>query len=389
MTNFGFDTLAIHGLNREQPPGPTSPVICQTSTFTLPIDPDLGPQMEGSHLYTRVSNPNFTEVEEVIAALEGGGQACLFASGMAAAAGVIQALSPRYRRVAVSDDLYGTMRTMFGKMVEQRLLDAVEFMDLTDPYICGRLSNFGATLVWAESITNPMLHVPDLRRLGEWCRTHHAVLAVDNTFTSPVFCRPLQLGADVVVHSATKYLGGHSNVVAGVTITQSPGLAAAINDQRRIIGGIQDPFGAWLLRQGLNTLPLRMRQHAANALAFAEALEGHPKIRLVLHPGLPSHPQHRLAQSQFTGHGGMVTLELDTDLAGTSRVLQALKVFRLAVSLGGVESLVNHPANLTHGCLDEETKRRLGITPGVLRLSLGLEDVADLIEDFRHALGAI
>lgn len=378
-----FATRAVHaGQAAEPTTGATITPIYQTATFT---------QLElGRHLgyeYSRTGNPTRTALEACLASLEGGAWGLAFASGMAATSAVAGLLRPGDHVVA-SDDLYGGTYRLFERVLANY---GVAFTYVAGAgaraYRAALRSN--TRMVWLETPTNPLLKLVDIAAVAEVTREAGATLVVDNTFASPYFQRPLQLGADLVVHSTTKYVNGHSDVVGGVVVGQAEELREAIAFYQNAAGGTPSPFDAWLVLRGVKTLPLRMREHEHNAKAVAAFLDGQTGVRRVYYPGLPSHPQHDLARQQMSGFGGMVSLEVEGGYEGARRFLGRLRVFALAESLGGVESLACHPATMTHGAIPEGERLARGITPGLVRLSVGIEDAEDLIDDLRRALALV
>jgi cystathionine beta-lyase/cystathionine gamma-synthase len=287
--------------------------------------------------------------------------------------------------VLVSDDLYGGTYRLFSKVYERFGLQFT-YLDMTDPQAVRRALQPNTKMVWLETPTNPMLSLVDIRAVA--AAAPEAIIAVDNTFASPCFQQPLELGADVVVHSTTKYIGGHSDVVGGAAITNDKELYEGIKFQQNSAGGVPSPHDAFLTMRGAKTLALRMREHAKNAQAIAEFLAAHPGVERVYYPGLPSHPQHDLAMRQMSGFGGMLSFTLEGDETRAMTFAKGLKYFSLAESLGGVESLICHPARMTHGSIPKEERERRGLTDRLLRLSVGIEDVDDLIGDLRDALAA-
>lgn len=375
-----FATRAIHaGQAADSATGATITPLYQTATFT---QPELGRHL--GYEYSRTGNPTRTALEACLASLEGGAWGLAFASGMAATSAVASLLRPG-DHVLASDDLYGGTYRLFERVLVNY---GVSFT-----YVGGAgAEGYRAALrpetrmVWLETPTNPLLNLVDIAAVVQVSRRAGATLVVDNTFASPYFQSPLDLGADLVVHSTTKYINGHSDVIGGVVVGQSEALRAAISFYQNAAGGTPSPFDAWLVLRGVKTLPLRMREHERNAKAVAEFLAGQPGVRGVYYPGLPTHPQHDLARRQMSGFGGMVSFEVEGGYEGARRFFGALRVFALAESLGGVESLACHPSTMTHGAIPEAERVARGITPGLIRLSVGIEDAEDLIDDLRGAL---
>ncbi len=380
-----FATRVIHA---GQQPDPTTGAIMmpiyQTSTYV-----QESPGRHKGYDYSRSINPTRSAYERCIADLEGGTRGWAFASGCAAMATILDAFESGSHIVA-SDDLYGGTYRLFERVRRQSAHLDFTFVDMSDPESFESAIKPNTRLVWVETPSNPLLKVIDLAAIAQIARAHNIVSAADNTFASPWIQRPLEFGFDVVMHSATKYLNGHSDMVGGVAVVgENKELGDRLAYLQNAVGAIAGPFDSFLALRGLKTLALRMERHCQNAQQIAEFLQKEKKIAAVHYPGLTNHPQHALAKRQMRAFGGMVTVVLDTDLAGTRRFLENTHLFSLAESLGGVESLVNHPALMTHGAIPVETRQELGISDSLVRLSVGVEDVTDLIEDIRTALAAI
>lgn len=344
------------------------------------VDPD-----EGEFVYRRLSNPTRHAVERQLAGLEGGEFGFAFASGTAAIATAALSVVEPGDHVVAFDDLYAGTRRMFEVLFGERLDVDVEFVDATDVATVAAAVGPETELVWMETPTNPLIHLCDLAGIADVTREHDAVFGVDNTFASPYFQRPLELGADLVAHSTTKYLNGHSDGVGGALVTDDTTLAEEIQFCQQVaMGSMLAPFDSYLLARGLKTLPVRMRQHEANATVLAEYLDGHELVRQVRYPGLESHPQHDLAAEQMRGFGGVLSFELDGTVRDAMAFCDGLRTAHVAVSLGGVETLVNHPASMTHEPLGADRRAELGITDGLFRISVGLEDIDDLVADFER-----
>jgi cystathionine gamma-lyase len=375
-----FSTKAIHaGQGADPTTGATIVPIYQTSTYTQ--------EAVGVHKgfdYSRTANPTRRALETQLAALENARFACAFSSGVAATAAVVGLLKSG-DHVIVSDDLYGGTYRLFSNVFGRYGLQFT-YLDMTDPETVRKAVRPSTKMIWIETPTNPMLTLVDIRAVAD--AAPDLIIAVDNTFATPYFQQPLALGADVVVHSTTKYIGGHSDVVGGAAITDDKDLYEAIKFQQNSAGGVPGPHDAWLTMRGAKTLALRMREHEKNALAVAQFMEARPDVDRVYYPGLASHPQHELAKRQMSGYGGMVSFTLKGDDARALAFASSLKYFSLAESLGGVESLICHPARMTHGSIPKEERERRGLTDRLLRLSVGIEDVSDLIGDLQHALEA-
>ena len=376
----GFSTRAIHA---GQKPDPTSGAVVvpiyQTSTFAQ----DAVGKHRG-YEYARTANPTRSALEQCIAALEGGAHGLAFASGMAAEAAVMQLLKPGDHTVAV-DDLYGGTYRLFRRVLEPMGL-SFSFVDGSDLTAVERSLTERTRMVWLESPTNPLLKLIDIAAVSKLAHARQLLVVVDNTFMSPYFQRPLSLGADITVHSATKYLGGHSDVIGGALVVNREDLFEQLAFIQNAVGGVPGPIDAWLVLRGLKTLAIRMREHEANARQVAEFLRVHRKVARVLYPGLADHPQRDLARRQMSGFGGMVSFEVKGGLEPARRVVERTRLFTLAESLGGVESLIELPALMTHASIPAETRRAHGVADGLVRVSVGIEDAADLISDLDQAL---
>ncbi len=377
-----FSTKAIHvGQEADPATGATIVPIYQTSTYTQ----DRVGEHKGFD-YSRTINPTRVALEKQLASLEGAEYGCAFASGMAATAAVLNLLSAGDHAI-VTDDLYGGTYRLFSKVLTRYGLEFT-YVDMSDLEAVRAAVRPATKLFWIETPTNPLLKLIDIRALADVAATRKALVAVDNTFATPYFQQPLDLGADVVVHSTTKYIGGHSDVVGGVAITRSPELYETVKFHQNAVGGVPGPHDAWLTLRGAKTLAVRMREHARNAQVVAEYLEAHDGVSRVYYPGLPSHPQHDLAKRQMSGFGGMVSFVLEGPQERALDFAHRLRYFSLAESLGGVESLICHPARMTHGSIPKEDRERRGVTDGLLRLSVGIEDAQDLVDDLEQALAA-
>jgi cystathionine gamma-lyase len=377
-----FDTLAIHA---GQAPDPTTGAIMTPVYLTSTYVQD-GPGGHKGFEYSRTRNPTRDALEGCLAALEGGRHGLAFASGLAATDAVLHILSAGDHVVA-SDDVYGGTFRIFDKVFRRHGL-TFDAVDMTDPANVERALRPETKLVWIESPTNPTLKLADLAAIAKIARARGARTVVDNTFATPVFQRPLELGIDLVVHSTTKYLNGHSDVVGGAAVTSDPDLHARLAFLQNAVGGVPSPMDSFLVLRGLKTLGVRMERHASNALAVARFLEGRPEVERVLYPGLPSHPQHALARRQMAGFGGMVTFILRGGLPAATSFLKALRIFACAESLGGVESLIEHPAIMTHASVPPATRAALGISDGLIRASCGIEHPDDLVADLGRGLEA-
>ena len=376
----GFSTRAIHA---GQKPDPTTGAVVvpiyQTSTFAQ----DAIGKHRG-YEYARTGNPTRAALEQCIAALEGGRHGLAFASGMAAESTVMQLLKPGDHTIAM-DDLYGGTYRIFRRVLEPMGL-SFSFVDGSDPKAVEAAMTERTRLVWIESPTNPLLKLVDIAAVSKLAHANQALVVVDNTFMSPYFQRPLSLGADIVTHSATKYLGGHSDVIGGAVVVDREDLYERLAFLQNAVGGVPGPMDAWLVLRGLKTLAVRMREHDRNARLVAAFLNEHPKVARVYYPGLPGNPQRELAQRQMSGFGGMISFEVKGGLESARRVVERTQLFTLAESLGGVESLIELPAAMTHASIPVETRRAHGVADGLVRVSVGIEDVADLISDLDRAL---
>jgi cystathionine gamma-lyase len=379
---LGFATRAIHaGQSPDPTTGAVMPPIYAVSTYA-----QESPGVHKGYEYSRTQNPTRMAWERCIADLEGGTQGYAFASGMAATATLLDLLDSGSHVLAM-DDLYGGTFRLFERVRRRSAALDFTFADMTDPKAALAAIRTGTRMIWIESPTNPLLRLVDIAALAEIARQRDILTVVDNTFATPWIQRPLELGADIVVHSATKYLNGHSDMVGGIAVVADAALAERIGFLQNAVGAVGGPFDSFLALRGLKTLPLRMRQCSESALSIARWLERHGCVERVLYPGLPSHPQHALALRQMkNGYSGIVTFFLKGGLPEARRFLERLELFTLAESLGGVESLVDHPAIMTHASVPPETRARLGISDSLVRLSVGIEDTDDLIADLEQAL---
>jgi cystathionine gamma-lyase len=386
---LGFATRVIHaGQSPDPSTGAIMPPIYATSTYVQ--------QSPGVHKgldYGRSHNPTRWAFERCVADLESGAQAFAFASGLAAISTVLELIDAGSHVVA-SDDLYGGSFRLFDKVRQRSAGLRFSYANLTDPQGLEKALKPDTKLVWVETPTNPLLRLADLRAIAETCRARGIITVADNTFASPYVQRPLELGFDVVVHSVTKYLNGHSDVIGGIAIVGKESRLDALRERlgflQNSVGAIASPFDSFLALRGVKTLALRMQRHCASALELARWLEAQPQVERVHYPGLESHPQHALAKRQMTGgFGGMISATLRTDLAGARRFLEAVQIFALAESLGGVESLIEHPAIMTHATIPAETRKTLGIGDSLVRLSVGVEDIDDLRADLQQALALV
>lgn len=378
----GLGTLAIHaGQSPDPSTGAVMTPIYATSTYV-----QSSPGVHQGFEYSRSHNPTRFAYERCVAALESGTRGFAFASGSAASATVLELLDSGSHVIAM-DDVYGGTYRLFERVRRRSAGMDFSWIDLTDPAAFEAAIRPDTKMVWIETPTNPLLKLVDIGRIAEIAHKHGLIVVVDNTFSSPILQRPLEQGADIVVHSATKYLNGHSDIVGGIVVVGDDSeLAEQIAFLQNATGAVQGPFDSFLALRGLKTLHLRMKAHCENAHALAEWLETHPAIAKVLYPGLESHPQHDLAKRQMDGFGGMVSIYLKGGAEAATRVCENTKLFALAESLGGVESLVNHPAIMTHASVPVERRAELGISDALVRLSVGVEDVGDLRADLSSAL---
>jgi cystathionine gamma-synthase len=378
-----FETLAIHdGQGPDPQTGSVTVPIFQTSTFERE---DLDHKRE--FFYSRIGNPTRSALESTLALLENGKHGLAFASGVAAMTAAMQVLKPGDHIVAGCDIYGGTIRIFEQLMRPWGVETTYASNEETESYLaCIRPET---RMIWLETPSNPLLQLSDIRALAAIANERNIVLAVDNTFSSPYFQRPLDLGAHIVVHSTTKYLGGHSDVIGGAVVTTDDRLHHAIKNYQGAAGAIPGPWDCWLVLRGLKTLKIRMEEHQKSAMHLARALEQHPAVERVFYPGLPSHPHHELAGSQMSGYGGMLTISLKEGLPAVRKLIAGTKLFVLADSLGGVESLIASPAKMTLGALTDEQRRLRGCTDSLVRLSIGLENAEDLEEDLFNALATI
>jgi cystathionine beta-lyase/cystathionine gamma-synthase len=378
----GFSTLAIHAGQQPDPlTGAVTVPIYPTSTY---VQEELGKNK--GYEYSRVSNPTRTRLEENLAALEGGMASRVFASGMAAI-NAIATLLKSGDHVVCGNDLYGGVPRLFNQVLADYGLEFT-YVDTTDPENVARALRKTTRMVYVETPTNPMMSITDLRAVSEVCRRKKVDLVVDNTFMSPYFQRPIPLGADMVVHSTTKFLNGHSDGLGGVVVCTRPDQADKLAFVQKAAGAILSPFECWLILRGVKTLAVRMEQHDRNGREVAAFLFTHKKVKKVFYPGLPAHPQYELARRQMSGFGSMITFETGS-LSNAKKMLRKVRVCSLGESLGGVETLISHPATMTHAALGEKGRKQIGITDGMVRISVGIEDVADIIADLDQALAAI
>ena len=382
---LGFATRCIHA---GQAPDPTTGAVMMpiyaTSTFV-----QQSPGVHKGYEYARSQNPTRMAFERCIADLEGGAQGYAFASGLAAISTILESIE-QGAHVVATDDLYGGTRRLFERVRKQSAGIEATYVDLTDVKALEGAIRPNTKLIWIETPTNPLLKLIDLRAVADVARRRKIMTVADNTFASPYIQRPIEFDFDIVMHSTTKYLNGHSDMVGGAAVVgDNKELREKIAFLHNAVGAIQGPFDSFLALRGLKTLALRMERHCASALKIAQWLEKHPKVNRVFYPGLESHPQHALAKSQMRAFGGMISVELKTDLAGARAFLEHCEIFALAESLGGVESLIEHPGIMTHGSVPADIRATLGIGDSLIRLSVGIEDPDDLMADLDKAFNAV
>ncbi|MBW4558929.1 MAG: cystathionine gamma-synthase [Trichormus sp. ATA11-4-KO1] len=375
-----FETKAIH---EGQHPDPQTGAVIVPIYLTSTYEQEAIGQHKG-YEYSRTGNPTRTALEESLASIENGKYGLAFASGLAATTTVLSLLK-NGDHIVVGDDLYGGTYRLLEQVVKNwGVTTTYVDIDHIDDWKNSIQPN--TKLIWIETPTNPLLKIIDIAALANIARKHNIILVVDNTFASSYFQRPLDLGADIVVHSTTKYLGGHSDIIGGAVVTSNEKLYSELKFYQNAIGAIPSPFDSWLVLRGIKTLAVRMREHEKNALFLAKFLVQHPKVERIYYPGLPSHEQHQLAKLQMSGFGGMISLELKGDFTDVEKFVSRLKLFLLAESLGGVESLLCYPAKMTHGSLPEAERIKRGIKDNLVRLSVGIEHQLDLQNDLENAL---
>lgn len=382
MKDAHFDTRAIHaGQHADKSTGAVMTPIYATSTYR-----QTAPGVHMGFEYSRTQNPTRQAYEQCMASLESGQQGFAFASGMAAINTVIDLLDA-HDHVIASDDLYGGTFRLFDKVKTRTSKLSFSFVDMCDLNNLDLALTSKTRMIWVETPSNPMLKLANLQHIAQWAKQHGIICVVDNTFATPWIQRPLELGFDIVLHSATKYLNGHSDVVGGVVVVRDdPALAEKIGFLQNSCGAVASPFDSFLVLRSLKTLSLRMQRHCDNAAVLANFLSTHPNVEQVIYPGLSTHPQHALAKTQMRAFGGMISMVVKGGLEGATRFLSRCELFTLAESLGGVESLIEHPAIMTHASIPKEKREALGIKDGFVRLSVGVENIEDLKLDLVHAL---
>jgi len=375
-----FDTKVVRaGISPDPTTGSILPPIYETATYVLPeVGRDLGFD------YTRSSNPTRQVLEENLAAIDSGQYAVSFASGMSAVDACFKLLI-KGDHIVCGDDVYGGVTRLLDNVTGQQGID-VSYVDTTNADAVRGVITPKTRMLWIETPTNPLLKVSDLEEMVKIARENNILLGVDSTFATPVFLRPLEFGADIVMHSTTKYLAGHNQIIGGVIVTNHQHVFEKMKYIQKTIGAVSSPFDCWLNLSGLKTLHLRMKRHEESAMAIAEFLEGHAKIDRVLYPGLSSHPQHTVAKAQMSGYSGMIAFELTGGTDAGKRLMNNVQLCGLAESLGSVETMITHPASMTHADVPAEDRRKRGLTDGLVRLSVGIEDVDDIIADLESAL---
>jgi cystathionine gamma-lyase len=375
-----FETRAIHaGCEPDPGTGAVMTPIFQTSTYV-----QESPGQHKGYDYSRTHNPTRTALEKNIASLEEGTYGLAFSSGMSAITAITQLLNTG-DHVVCCDDVYGGTFRLFDKVLRKYKLE-FNFIDLTNPQTLEKYTKNTTRLVWLESPSNPLLKLIDIEAIVRIAKKNNVLVVVDNTFATPFFQKPLKLGADIVMHSTTKFMNGHSDVIGGALVTNDQELYNKLQFLQNAVGAVPSPFDCFLVLRGIKTLAVRMERHEENAMKIAQFLEIHPKVKKVFYPGLKSHSQYDLAKRQMTGFGGVVTFYIKGGLEAARGFLEKVKIFALAESLGGVESLIEHPAIMTHASLPKELREKIGITDELIRISVGIENVEDLIDDIEHAL---
>ncbi|HEX7288386.1 MAG TPA: PLP-dependent aspartate aminotransferase family protein [Candidatus Angelobacter sp.] len=382
-TRTGFSTTAIHvGQEPDPSTGAVAVPIFATSTY---VQEELGKHK--GYEYARVSNPTRTRLETNLAALEGGASAHVFSSGMAATTAVTQCFLKQGDHLICGHNVYGGVPRLFDQVIAKYGVE-FSYVDTSDPDAVKKAMRWNTRLVWIETPTNPLMVLSDIREIARIAHSRNAELVVDNTFMSPYFQRPIEFGADMVMHSTTKFLNGHSDGLGGVIVATKPHQAERLAFIQKAAGAILSPFECWLVLRGVKSLAVRMERHDQNGRAVADFLRKHKKVKKVLYPGFSDHPQFELAKRQMTGFGSMITFETGS-LRNAKKMLAKVRVCTLGESLGGVETLISHPATMTHAALGEAGRKKIGLTDGMVRISVGNEDAADLMADLDQALAAI
>lgn len=383
LKSAGKSSVCVHaGGHPDKETGAVMPPIYQTTTYA-----QTSPGVHQGYEYSRCHNPTRTRLEESLAALEDAKYALATSSGVSVEMLILHAL-PVGSTILCGDDVYGGTYRLFTTVFNE--IHNFIFVDTTDiNKVEAALKEHKPKLIWVETPTNPLLKISDIEKISKLAKKHKAMTVVDNTFMSPYFQNPLNLGADIVMHSMTKYINGHSDVVGGACMLNNKKFYEKLWTLQKSLGPTQSPFDSWLVLRGIKTLAIRMEAHAKNAMKVAKFLEAHPKVEKVSYPGLKSHPQHKLAKKQMSGFGGMITFFLKGDLKKSKKFLQRVEIFSLAESLGGVESLIEHPAIMTHASVPKNIRESIGLTDNLIRLSVGIEDADDLIRDLESAFKAV
>lgn len=385
MKKIEKQALATRVIHAGQPPDPMTGAV-MTPIYATSTYIQESPGKHQGFEYGRTRNPTRDAYEKCVADLESGQYGFGFASGMASIATILELLNAGDHIIAI-DDLYGGTYRLLERVRSQSANLKTTFLDLTKEGDWDKVVTPKTKMLWIESPTNPMLKCVDLKKCAAFAKKHKLISVMDNTFATPILQRPLELGFDVVVHSATKYLNGHSDIIGGVVVVSDKELAERLHFLQNAIGSVPSPFDCFMILRGLKTLAVRMQKHCDNAMELASRLESHSKIEKVIYPGLKSHPEYRLAAEQMSGFGGMITVKIKGDLSETKRVLERCEIFSLAESLGGVESLIEHPAIMTHASIPKKQREEVGITDNLIRLSVGIEACDDLWADLEQALG--
>jgi len=378
-----FSTRAIHaGQDPDSVTGSVTVPVYLTSTYQQP-----GPGKEGKYVYSRTANPTRTALEECLASLEEGRYGLAFSSGLAATTTILLSLQ-KGDHVIAGDDIYGGTYRLFDQVLRKYGLQFT-YVNPENPENVEKAIRKNTRLVWIETPTNPLMRIVDIRQISKISKKARALLVVDNTFMSPYLQNPLQLGADIVVHSTTKYLGGHSDLIGGATITKDEDVQSRLKYLQNAVGAVPGPLDCYLVLRGIKTLAVRMDRHGDNARVVSELLAKQPEVEKVNYPGLPDHPQRAIVKRQMRGNGGMLSFQLRGSFNQIKKFLKTLRVFTVAESLGGVESLIEHPASMTHASVPKERRLKLGISDNLIRVSVGIEDVEDLVQDLDRGFKAI
>lgn len=375
-----FETKAVRaGISPDPTTGAIVPPIYQTATYVLP---EVG-KNKGFD-YTRASNPTRQVLEANLSALEGGKHGIAYASGLSAVDALLRYFDPGDHIVS-SDDVYGGVSRLFNQILSRYGLK-FSYVDTSDPGSVARAIRRATKMVWVETPTNPLLKVTDLEAVGEICRKRKVLFGVDSTFATPALLRPLEFGADIVMHSTTKYLSGHNQIIGGAVVVNDPKLHEHLKFVQKAVGAVPSPFDCWLTLTGVKTLPIRMERHSENGMAVARFLEAHPKVKRISYPGLPGHPGHEIAKRQMSGFSGMISFELKGGIPAGRHLMNRVKLCSLAESLGSVETMVTHPATMTHADVPKKDRLARGLTDGLVRISVGIENVDDIVKDLKQAL---